>query len=235
MLNCNSDYGCGTEHQCEHDPPWKMFDFDEYFTRKEYEYLTMGCSVTYGSDIKKKDTWRSQLFDSVDLSVPGIGIDALWHNLKFIMKQTKVRFNKIIILLPSLTRRTHKIYKDGLVFHFLININEKQNRHPNFAFKPKEMDKIIEEQKRHLIENGEEYNKLQLDGLCDWLNQSHEQKTKFFISSWDTEVYSILAEKFKSQKVLLDMFPKDYKPNTAIPHPSADSHRFWFDKIKNKI
>ena len=97
------------------------------------------------------------------------------------------------------------------------------------------LSKIIEEQKRHLIENGEEYNKLQLDGLCDWLNQSHEQKTKFFISSWDTEVYSILAEKFKSQKVLLDMFPKDYKPNTAIPHPSADAHRFWFDKIKNKI
>ena len=195
----------------------------------------MGCSVTYGSDIKKKDTWRSQLSDSIDLSVPGIGIDALWHNLKFIMKQTKVRFNKIIILLPSLTRRTHKIYKDGLVFQFLININEKPTHHPNFAFKPKEMDKIIEEQKRHLVETGKEYNKLQLDGLCKWLKQNHGQNTKFFISSWDTEVYSILTEKIKSQKVLLDMFPKDYKPNTANLHPSADAHRFWFDQIKNKI
>lgn len=233
MLNCTSEFGCGTFDDCEHNPKWKMFDFDQYFTKDQYDYLTMGCSVTYGSDIRKKDTWRSQLTNSVDLSVPGIGIDAIWHNLKFITNQNKIKFDKIIILLPSLTRKAFKIYRNGLWFDFLVAINEPTNINPNFAFKPQEMTEILEGHKRQLVQHGKRYNELVLDEFCEWLNKN--QTTKIYISSWDTEVYSILEEKIKLASMLLEIFPAGYKPDPDHLHPSKDAHLYWFEKIKDKI
>ena len=232
-MNCTSAFGCGTLDHCEHNPKWKMFKFDDYFTENHYDYLTMGCSVTYGSEIKKKDTWRSQIPNSIDLSVPGIGIDAIWHNLKYLTKQTRVKFGKIVILLPSLTRKAFKIYRNGFWFDFLVAINETLADHPNFAFKPQEMTEIREGHKRQLVQHGRRYNELVLDEFCEWLNKN--QTTKIYISSWDTEVYSILEEKIKSESMLIDIFPTGYKPDPKILHPSKDAHLYWFEKIKNKI
>ena len=228
-MNCTSEFGCGTLPDCEHSPKWKMFNFDEYFTKDHYDYLTMGCSVTYGSEIRKKHAWRSNLPNSVDLSVPGIGIDGIWNNLKFIANQHKVKFDKIIILLPGLTRRAFKIYRDGLWFNFLVSINETPSSYPNFAFRPNEMETILEEHKKQLVKHGEEYNRSILDSLCEWLNQN--QTTKIYISSWDKEVYSIMQEKISSESMLLDLFPEP----CGILHPSTDAHRYWYDKIKNRI
>ena len=112
ILNCQDEYGCGTKSTCEHDPKWKMFDFEQYFTKDSYDFLTMGCSVSYGTEIKKSETWRHNLNNTIDLSIPGIGIDGIWHNLKYLLSQNKIKFKKIIILLPDLRRRTFKIHKD---------------------------------------------------------------------------------------------------------------------------
>ena len=148
ILNCQSDYGCGTLDRCEHSPKWRMFKFNEYFTKDHYDFLTIGCSVSYGSEIKKSDTWRSHLTNSIDLSVPGIGIDAIWHNLKYLLSQDQVNFKKIVVLLPNLERKTFRIFKDQFYFNFINTGHDENNPHPNFAFTPRQMDSLMDKQKR---------------------------------------------------------------------------------------
>ena len=51
-------------------------------------------------------------------------------------------FDRIIILLPDLRRRTFKIHKDNQWFNFITTETSDTNQHSNFAFRPAEMKKL---------------------------------------------------------------------------------------------
>ena len=90
----------------------------------------------------KSDTWRHNIKNAIDLSIPGIGIDGIWHNLRYLLAQNKIIFDRIIILLPDLRRRTFKIHKDNQWFNFITTETSDPNQHSNFAFRPAEMKKL---------------------------------------------------------------------------------------------
>ena len=229
ILNCQDEYGCGTKRSCEHRPKWKMFNFNEYFTKERYDYLTMGCSVSYGSEIKKSDTWRYNLHNTIDLSIPGIGIDGIWHNLKYLMSQNKIFFDRIILLLPDLRRRTFKIQKDNLWFNFISTENSAQPRHANFAFRPDEMKKLNDQHTRFLILHGERYGQMVLKRFMNWVNHNH--LPGLFLSSWDDDVFTMLQDGIDDKGMVLEKFPARYKIDHTINHPSPEAHKKWLGDI----
>ena len=232
-LNCQSDYGCGTLDSCEHSPKWRMFKFEEYFTKDHYDFLSIGCSVSYGSEIKKSDTWRSHLPNSIDLSVPGIGIDAIWHNLKYLVSQDKVDFKKIVILLPNIDRKSFRILKDKTYFNFIHTGHDENNPNPNFAFNPRQMDKLMEKQKRYLVMKGEIYGGRILNRFVDWLNRSGREN--IYVSSWDSLAFDTLVKKVKNKDLVLPKFDVDHDPDESIVHPSPGAHKKWLELISEKI
>ena len=233
ILNCQSDYGCGTLDRCEHSPKWRMFKFNEYFAKKHYDFLTIGCSVSYGSEIKKSDTWRSHLPNSIDLSVPGIGIDAIWHNLKYLVWQDQVNFKKIVILLPNLERKTFRIFKDQIYFNFITTGHDENNPPPNFAFTPRQMDRLMNRQKRYLVMNGQKYGQKVLKRFISWLNA--KRQGNILISSWDDIVFDHLSNKIENKDAILPKFDYHHAPDPAIKHPSPQAHKKWFELISEKI
>ena len=229
QLNCQSEYGCGTMPNCEHRPKWRMFNFDEYFQKDSYDYLTMGCSVSYGSEIKKKLTWRHQLPNSIDLSVPGIGIDAIWHNLKYLMGQDRVKFRKIIILLPNIERKTFRVIRNGLFFNFIRTQQDENNPHHNFAFRPNEMKTLLESQIRYLVLHGKDYGMKMLTRFMEWL--TYLEADNIHVSSWDDLVFEKLSKKIKKENLIIKKFPQDHMPDPSIKHPSPQAHQKWLSDI----
>lgn len=231
ILNCQSDYGCGTEDNCIHDPPWKLFKFEEYFKKDHYGHLTIGCSYTYGSEIKKEQTWRSFLTNSIDISVPGIGIDGMWQNLKYLTKQEGIKFDKIVIVLPDLCRKTFRVKNDDQYFNFIICPVMQDESNVNFAFHPREMKRLQDKFQRFVVMRGEEYGRRVLARMVKWLNC---QEFEFYISSWDNEVYRYLKKNIDQER-LLEKFDTEYEINPNIKHASPLAHSNWFNRIKNRI
>lgn len=237
ILNCQSEYGCTLKKECEHDPKWQILDIKNFLNQENYDFLALGCSVSYGCEIKKKETWAGLVAESysvANLSFPGAGIDAIFNNLKILVENTNYRFKKIILLLPTLYRKTFKIKKQGLWFNFPLNVNHNSTRkiyHPNFAFRPQEMEKIEKNFHIELIKSGEIFGKKVLLRLLKWLKSNN---LNFYISSWDDDVYDILKKECSSVS-LLPKFNRHYKRDLSIGHPSSDAHRHWFEQIKNQI
>ena len=229
ILNCQDEYGCGTKSTCEHDPKWKIFDFNEYFTKERYDFLTMGCSVSYGSEIKKSDTWRHNIKNAIDLSIPGIGIDGIWHNLRYLLAQNKIIFDRIIILLPDLRRRTFKIHKDNRWFNFITTETAEPIQHANFAFRPAEMKKLNDQHIRFLILNGETYGRRVLKRFINWVNL--KKVPGLFLSSWDNDVFRILKDRIHDKEMILEKFPSNHKKDPRISHPSPKAHQKWLRDI----
>lgn len=229
ILNCQDEYGCGTKSTCEHRPKWKIFDFNEYFTKERYDFLTMGCSVSYGSEIKKSQTWRHNIKNAIDLSIPGIGIDGIWHNLRYLLAQNKIIFDKIIILLPALSRRTFKIHKDNRWFNFITTETSEPIQHANFAFRPAEMKKLNDQHIRFLILNGETYGRRVLKRFIDWVNL--KKVPGLFLSSWDDDVFTMLQDGIDDKGMVLKKFPARYKIDHTINHPSPEAHKKWLGDI----
>lgn len=230
LLNCQDDYGCGTKDDCVHDPKWKIFNFEEYFSKEQYDYLSMGCSVSFGSEIKKSQTWRHNLPNSIDLSVPGMGIDAIWHNLRYLTSQDKVSFGKIIVLLPNLIRKTFRISRDGNWYNFIMTPNTQAPKHPNFSFKPEEMQELNERHTRFLVMDGQRYGTWILNKFIDWMNDSN--LSNVYLSSWDNEVFGILEQRIENKERLLDQFDWNHMKDKSIDHPSPEAHQKWLGQIR---
>ena len=231
ILNCQSEYGCGTIPGCQHNPSYHRFEFKNYFKKKIYTYLTLGCSVTSGVEIKKKDTWPNYLTDAIDFSVPGIGIDAIWHNLNFLTNQKDVRFQKIIMLLPPLWRKTFRIKKNNLLFSFITTPTSGIDTRHNFAFRTKELEFYNNKHQRFVTLKGEQYGTRIMTRFVKWLkNQSFD----FFISSWESKTYHLLEKNF-SGKELLPQFDAFYRNDPNIEHPSKYAHQKWFEQIRHYI
>ena len=119
ILNCQSEYGCYAEGTCLHDPPYKLFDPEGCRSDTPYDFVTLGCSFTSGTGIKKSLAWPSLLAENgkevLNLGIPGVGNDAILLNAKQ-LKKRKIKFRKMIILLPDDVRRLFRVKKHGLFF-----------------------------------------------------------------------------------------------------------------------
>lgn len=240
ILNCQSEYGCYEGNDCRHDPPWKIFNLDEFTGhRNNFDLVAVGCSFTAGMGILKDRSWPGILKNdfkqsTLNLGVPGIGHDGILNNVKRIIS-SDVDFKKMIILLPSINRRSYTIERHNLYFNFISRKNiEITERHFNIFFDKNELEEIIKSKHRKFTLNfNPKRNVLIIKRLIRLLESS---KTDYYISSWSDEVYDIVRGVTPSHR-LLPMFNEDQDESKGKDreHPAESIHEKWVKSIENQI
>ena len=240
ILNCHSDYGCYEGNDCWHDPKWKIFKLEEFTgDKKNFDLVAVGCSFTAGLGILKEKAWPGVLKNDfnqsvLNLGVPGIGHDGILNNVKRIIS-SDVEFKKMIILLPSINRRSYMIKKHGLHFNFISRKNtDISARHFNIFFEKKELEGIIKSKHRQLTLNFNPKRNIRIIKRLIKLLES--SKIDYYISSWSDEVYHIIRGVTPSQR-LLPMFneEQDEAKGKDGEHPAESIHEKWTKSIENQI
>jgi hypothetical protein len=165
-----------------------------------------GCSVTYGEYQPSSDTWPHLLAEQtgknyINLGVSGIGIDAIYTNLK-LLHQTH-SFTECVILFPVFERRMVRCkIQDNYIF--VPNTVDLSQATSDFQYYKEE--KLVERMnkvKANIIKDQENrYSKIFLSKIIKYCKSN---KIKLCVSSWDDDVYEYLT--LQKDVVLLDKFP----------------------------
>lgn len=236
-LNCTSDIGCWDD-SCIHTPLWQKFNFDQYVKNIHYDYITLGCSITAGTGILKKQAWPSLIEQNgknvLNFSVPGGGNDQIFLNVRELLRK-KVKFSKMIILLPGAGRQLLRISKHGYFFNNLIVANlDFMQTNFNIYFEKNELfDIYIKTQKKLLMSD---FHKRDSRIIKKLLSLLYKKSIDFYISSWDDDVYNVLKSCVKKQN-LLQKFNENRDKSVGIDgmHPAENIHKKWIENIKKQI
>lgn len=238
FLNCSNEVGCWSGCTVEHNPAWQKFNFNEYVEQIHYDYIALGCSVTAGTAILKKDAWPNLLkqegWNVLNFGVSGSGNDQIFLNVKELLRK-KVKFSKMIILLPGVGRQLLRISKHGYFFNCFISASGKvEKNHFNIYFKKDELESIYKKAQRKLVMS--DYYKRDILIIKKLLSLLHTNSIDFYISSNDDNIYDLL-ESCVGKKNLLPKFNKDKDNSVGVDgkHPSGDIHKKWVEDIKNQI
>jgi len=237
----------GTQYTHKKHPKdrWKKFDFKEFVQHDHYEYIALGCSVTYGVGIPEEEAWPSRLkkggTNVLNLGVPGGGIDQIFLNVIELLR-TKIQFSKIVILLPNIYRHLMRTNKYGYYFNNLVLPNvvstENEIEHIgdgfNIYFTSAEQDIILKKGLRKLVlGKALKRNEKIIKRMMTLLGK---KSIDFKISSWDDETYGIL-ESCVPEYNLLPKFNEDKDLSLGFDedHPAGKVHEKWINIIKNRL
>lgn len=236
-LGCTNEVGCW-DNKCIHDPPWQKFNFEQYVSCDHYDYIALGCSITAGTGIVKKQSWPSLLEQNgksvLNFGVSGGGCDQIFLNVKELIRR-KIKFSKMILLLPNLERRLLRIPKHGHFFNQIIYSSSTiNNEHFNIYFKCKELIDINKIALKKLVMS--DHYKRTKNIIKRLLFLLYENSFNFYISSWSNDTYDILRS-CVSKHNLLPKFNEDGDSSKGVDgrHPSEKIHKKWFDIIKRQI
>lgn len=237
ILNCQSEFGCWGQN-CIHDPPWKRFILD---ADREFDYVALGCSFTAGSAIRKKHSWPSILSDDgknkvLNLGVPGGGCDSVLANVRNLL-DNKIKFKKMIILLPQMGRKFLRVRKHGLYFNISLEIEpggclyEKQF---NLFFNKLEIKEILDKEERKFVLS--DFNKRDYRIIKRLISYLESKDVDFSISSWSNEVYDVLKS-CTNKKNLLPKWNEenDLSKGADGRHPAEHIHEKWVKSIKSQV
>jgi len=237
IMNCQSPYGCFKDLGCTHYPEWKRFEFQP---RHVYDLVALGCSFTAGTGILKEKTWPALLAEGdqpnvLNLGFPGAGCDSILANLKTIRK--KVKFKKIVILLPTTNRKLLRIKKHGLNFNICLSHDtEFDGDAPPFDLffdKNQHREIVKKAHQRFVLGNPHRRDQKIVRRIVSYLQSSG---LDFFISSWCDVVYDILLSSCTNRQNLLPKFNNDNDPATGRDggHPAEHIHEKWVKSIKRQ-
>jgi len=236
ILNCLSEFGCWGEN-CIHDPPWKRFILD---VDQEFDYVALGCSITAGSGIRKKNSWPSILSDNeknkvLNLGVPGGGCDSILVNVRNLL-DNKIKFKKMIILLPEMGRKLLRVKKHGFYFNLSLQPGARwlyQERF-NLFFDKSEIKEILDKEVRKLVLS--DFNKRDRRIISRLISYLESKDVDFSISSWSNEVYDVLKS-CTDKKNLLPKFNEENDRSTGEDgsHPAEHIHEKWVRSIKSQV
>lgn len=238
-LNCPNEIGCWSDgYNHNHNPPWQKFNLDQHLIHDHYDYIALGCSITAGTGILKREAWPNLLdqegYNVLNLGVPGGGHDQILLNVKEILSKG-IKFSKMIILLPGLGRRLLRLSKHGYFFNFFIKANMYfPETHFNIYFKRKELIDIYEDARKKLVMG--DHFKRDTRIIKRLIHLLRTNSIDFYISSWDDDIYDVL-ESCADKKNLLPKFNEDKDNSVGVDgkHPHEDIHKKWFKTIKNQI
>jgi hypothetical protein len=218
----------------------------DYEIDRAYDVACFGCSVTYGEGLSVRDTWGHLLSEnSLNLAVPGLGVDGIFLNLKNAL--AKFQFGKIVILLPNFDRKLIRLYLPGLdaVCRIPVNPQSLDWHHSRIKHWAWDMMGIQHDrsaleqwkatyQKRCLdmvlAQDGQAYGKRVLDRMLTLLAHSGKD---FYLSSWDEEAYAHLRDRVDGA-VILPFFRSIDKAFDKM-HPGPQSHAQWAEQIRPLI
>lgn len=156
-------------------------------TKKIYDIICIGCSLTYGIGLTPEDSWPNILQDKTGLTVgnfgiPGAGIDSCLKQVYYVKRNYKVK--EIYILLPPFVRKRIKFLFGDYITEYLFCLN---------CIYPKILSKTTIENVQRKIEkssyiDGKKYIKIL------------ESFPNVKLTSWDNDVYNSITKNKKLPK-----------------------------------
>ena len=227
LNTCHNEYGCYAGEDVNHNKGYINSPI-QYQKDKIYDYGVFGCSMTYGTGLKKDEIWHSYFgIDCVaNFGVPGIGVDAIYLNIKKAVKDYNMK--KIIILFPNLDRRLMFFQKDGNYFKIPCSFSGGLSIFGNKWISKKEFEaRQTEIQKQIFDDKDNQYSK-------NILKELGMLGDNIFVSSYSKDTYNCLKDYFNPDNIL--PFFKTTKDNLAKDtlHPGPTDHFNFYQTIKPK-
>ena len=204
---------------CEEDHPyyWSNIPFHDHYNLTESRQSEdaigcFGCSVTFGAQLPEHKTWPFLLgkklqVPCVNFGVCGAGIDSIFLNLKASLKDYS--FKKVVINLPAFARRVGRISHNGLWFRWPI-ISGDTGEYGKLLDPPIHSDLNLNMQKfkehsdivmKKIVKDVESvYSKNILKRMIKFCRNNYKE---FYITSWNTEVYTYLKKHYNEHTILM--------------------------------
>lgn len=218
----------------------------DYSVHGQYDIACFGCSVTYGTGLSARDAWPSLLTTrGLNLAVPSLGLDGIFLNLKNALE--KFQFETTVLLLPNFDRRLIRLKMDamGAWCRIPVNINSMDWHHSQIKHWAWDMMGIqhdrsqLEAWKRTYVKrcrdmvldlDSHAYSRRMLGRLLTLLTHSGK---RFYLSSWDEEMYAHLRDRVAGDRIL----PFFRKIDLALDHrhPGPHSHSQWVEQIRHTV
>lgn len=222
---------------------YRNIPHNEYDVDKIYDVAVFGCSVTYGTFLETKNFWSNLLSkNSLNLAVPGLGVDGIFLNLKNSLK--KFKFEKIIILLPNFERRLLRVRLFESSEFCRIPITALDWAHSRF--KGWAWDQVgVHVSQEQVGQWKKQYNKqfinLLRDEKCIYgkrvfsllLSLCNSTNKKFYFSSWDQEAYDHIVDTVDMSNILPFFKTSDRAKDNV--HPGVRSHAAWANEVSKLV
>jgi hypothetical protein len=236
------DPGCDIDHKYY----WSNIPFSNNLSYKNNARTIgcFGCSITYGLELKEKDTWPVMLSEQLNTTclnfgVPGAGVDGIYMNL--VQSKKDYAFKKVIILLPNLSRRVARMNNNGNWFRWVAGLRNNGHVsgkllptpiHENLNLKDEYFDEVARQVTPRIIKDVDnKYSKKILKKMIDFCRENFQQH---FFTSWDTDAYDYLKTNLEQQSLL--PFYNLQGPTTPDGlHPTRMQNERFVEQIRKKI
>jgi hypothetical protein len=215
----------GVHHRCslpcdvDHKFYWSNLPFAHNIVFKDDSSCigTFGCSYTFGDGLKEDETWpylleKEKKVKVLNFGTSGAGIDSIYMNI--ISSSYDYSFDKIIILLPNLSRKISRFFYNGNWFRWVVlpstgpvgwdgllpfPVGEYLKIDNELFYKKGE--KVL----RSIVKDKDQrYSKKLIKKIIKFCDKRYK---KYILSTWSKET--------------LDYLKKEYEDNTIIYYDSA--------------
>jgi hypothetical protein len=239
VLDCGAQFHCfspcGDVLNTTHKNLYINSPYDPaYAVGSSYDYGCFGCSITAGRALVRGQEWPALLKKSnsvINLAISGLGADGIFLNLTRALDSFDIK--KIIILLPSLSRRLLRVDVDGNHFRIPVGINSVSpiDRDACVWFHPAWLQNQISIIKDRILSDClNRYSKKIIFRMFDYLR---ERGSTFWFSSWSPQTYDFLSTLIPD-KHLLPIFRTDTGALDGL-HSSPEMHLRWVSSIHPRI
>ena len=192
-----------------------------------------GCSFTYGQSQPDTHTWPYLLSEKtgknfLNLGIPGVGIDAIYNNLKLLYQKNK--FSQTVILFPGFERRMVRSKIDNLWIRCSNKSNITQIQNPYHFYTNEELIKKWKTVNQKIIMDvANQYSKRFLHKIVNFCNAN---SITLYCSSYIDDNYEYLQQ--VTGITLLPKFPSllifpERADNGS--HPHKKHYQYFVDTI----
>ena len=194
-----------------------------------------GCSFTFGAYQPSLYTWPRLLAKKtgsnyLNMGIPGIGVDVIYHNLKLLHKRKG--FNQCLILFPNFDRRVVRCKVDDKYISIPSNVDLSCVTCEYSFFRNKKILTRMQQVRNNIIKDKRNrYSKIFLTKIIKYCKSNN---VKLSVSSWgdDDEVYNYL--KLQDEVNLLPKFPSLFifkERADDKSHPHKKHYEYFVEQI----
>lgn len=244
----NNRWDCDDTHHCDggdlcqspegpHTNRWLNLPHDpKYQAGDHYDYGTFGCSITQGRALPRGTEWPALLARDhrvCNLATPGVGIDGVFLNLQQAL--LKFQIDRMVVVLPSYTRRLLRFQVDGEHHRIPISLtaNPEHRREVSIWMPGTTLTQHTERMQQDMGRHPDTHQRRGRRIVARMLALLARKGRPHWITSWNEDVYRDLKVMVDPEH-LLPRFPIDHQARD-LRHTSEQAHERWLDTVRSQI
>lgn len=235
----------GVHHRCQlpcdenHKFYWSNLPFAQNIDFKNTKNCigAFGCSYTFGDGLSLEETWpylleKRKKIKVLNFGTSGAGIDSIYMNI--VCSSKEYCFDKIIILLPGLSRKLARLFYNHNWFRWVVSpstgplgwdllpspIGESLNLDKNIFYKKGES--VV---KSIVCDTEQKYSKIIIRKIIDFCEKTYQN---YVISSWSVETLEYLKKTYKDKNIV---YYDSSGPLNSNNHPGILQNQRFVDSL----